>query len=46
MQIVIEISDYDKEWITNGYCIPEEINMEIAKAIINGISFSKEKKEE
>lgn len=38
MQIVIEISSYDKEWITNGYYIPEEINMRISEAIANGIS--------
>ena len=37
MQIVIEISDYDKEWITNGVYIPDEINRKIAEAIINGI---------
>lgn len=36
MQIVIEISSYDKEWITNGYYIPEEINMRISEAIANG----------
>ena len=37
MQLVIEISSYDKAWITNGYYIPEEINMRISEAIINGI---------
>ena len=36
MKIVIEISSYDKEWITNGYYIPEEINMRISEAIANG----------
>lgn len=35
MNIVIEISSYDKEWITNGYYIPEEINMRISEAIAN-----------
>lgn len=35
-KIVIEISSYDKEWITNGYYIPEEINMRISEAIANG----------
>ena len=37
MQIVIDISDYDKEWVTNGVYIPDEINRRIAEAIINGI---------
>lgn len=41
MQIVIEISSYDKEWITNGYYIPEEINMKISEAIANGIPLDK-----
>jgi len=36
MQIVIDIKDYDREWITNGYYIPNEINGKIAEAIING----------
>ena len=37
MQIVIDISSYDKEWITNGYhIIPKEINMKIAEAIAEG----------
>jgi len=36
MQIVIDITDYDREWITNGYYIPNEINGKIAEAIING----------
>lgn len=42
MQIVIEIEDYDKEWITNGYYIPNEINEKIAEAIIKGISLPKD----
>ena len=41
MQVVIEISDYDKEWVTNGYCIPDEINGRIAEAIINGTPLPK-----
>lgn len=41
MQIVIEISSYDKEWITNGYHIPEEINTKIAEAIANGTPLPK-----
>ena len=36
IELVIKISNYDKEWITNGYCIPEEINTKISEAIING----------
>ena len=41
MQIVIEISDYDKEWITNGYYIPKEINVRISEAIENGTPLPK-----
>lgn len=36
IELVIRISIYDKEWITNGYYIPEEINMRISEAIANG----------
>lgn len=36
MRLVINISEYDKEWIQNTYGIPQEINVDIAKAIING----------
>jgi len=36
MQIVIDISSYDKEWITNGHYTPEEINMRISEAIAKG----------
>lgn len=36
MKIVIDIEGYDREWITNGYHIPDEINGKIAEAIING----------
>lgn len=41
MKLVIEISSYDKEWITNGYYIPEEINMRISEAIANGTPLPK-----
>jgi hypothetical protein len=41
MDVVIKISSYDKEWITNGYYIPEEINMRISEAIANGIPLPK-----
>lgn len=37
MQIVIEISKYDREWIKNTYGIPLDIDMDITRAIINGI---------
>ena len=36
MKIVIDIEDYDREWIANGYRIPDEINSKIADAIIIG----------
>ena len=36
MKIVIDIEDYDREWIANGYHIPDEINGKIAEAIIDG----------
>ena len=35
MKIVIDISEYDKEWIGNAYGIPQDINTKIAEAIIN-----------
>jgi len=41
MQIVIEISDYDREFIKNAYSIPEEIRQKTAEAIINGITLPK-----
>ena len=44
MQIVIDISNYDKEWITNGYYIPKEINMKISRAIANGTPLSNSEK--
>lgn len=34
MRFVIDISEYDKEWIGNAYCIPQDINTKIAEAII------------
>ena len=36
MKIVINISEYDREWIRNAYGIPAEINTIITEAIING----------
>lgn len=35
MRYVINISEYDKEWIKNAYEIPQEINTKIADAIIS-----------
>lgn len=35
MRIVIDILEYDKEWIGNAYGIPQDINTKIAEAIIN-----------
>ena len=35
MKFVIDISEYDKEWIGNIYGIPQDINTKIAEAIIN-----------
>ena len=37
MKIIINIEDYDREWITNCDHIPDEINRKIAEAIIDGI---------
>ena len=37
MQLVIEISKYNREWIQNGHKIPDELQLQIAEAIINGI---------
>ena len=34
MKIIIDISEYDKSWITNGYSIPQELNTDIARKII------------
>ena len=36
MKLVINISEYNAEWIRNAYGIPQEINTEIAESIING----------
>ena len=41
MKIVIEIEDYDREWIANGYHIPDEINSKIVDAIIIGTPLPK-----
>jgi len=34
VKIIIDISEYDKEWIANGYSIPQELNADIARKII------------
>ncbi len=36
MNLVIDISEYNAEYIKNAYGIPQDINMIIAEAIING----------
>ena len=36
MDLVIDISEYNKEWIKNTFGIPEELNVPIARAIMNG----------
>lgn len=41
MEIVVKIADYDREWIANGYYIPDEINEKIAEAIIDGTPLPK-----
>ena len=36
MRLIIDISEYNVEYIKNAYGIPQDINMIIAEAIING----------
>lgn len=36
MKLIIDISEYNVEYIKNAYRIPQDINMVIAEAIING----------
>lgn len=36
MQLVINLSDYDLEYIRNMYDIPKDISVSIAEAILNG----------
>ena len=36
MKLLIDISEYNAEYIKNAYGIPQDINMVIAEAIING----------
>lgn len=40
MKLVIDISDYNAEWIRNAYGIPQEININIAESIINAEPYS------
>ena len=40
MKLVIDISDYNAEWIRNAYSIPQEINTNIAESIINAEPYS------
>lgn len=37
VKIIIDIDEYDYEWIKNAYAIPNEINIKIAESIINSI---------
>lgn len=41
MKIVIDISEYDKQWINNAYYIPQEINSKITEAIMSGTPLPK-----
>ena len=36
MRLIIDISEYNAEYIKNAYGIPQDINMIIAESIING----------
>ena len=36
MKLLIDISEYNAEYIKNAYGIPQDINTAIAEAIING----------
>lgn len=40
MKLVIDISEYDREWIKNTFGIPQDIDVAIAQAIINGTPIS------
>lgn len=40
MKLIIDISDYNAEWIRNAYGIPQEINTNIAENIINAEPYS------
>lgn len=36
MKLLIDISEYNAEYIRNAYRVPQDINMVITEAIING----------
>ena len=40
MKLLIDISEYNAEYIRNTYRVPQDINMVIAEAIINGKQIS------
>lgn len=42
MKVVIDISEYNMEWIKNGCSIPPEINTVIAESIIDGEEYTLE----
>lgn len=37
MQLLINVSDYDLEYIRNMYDIPKDISVSIAEALLNGL---------
>ena len=39
MKLIIDISEYNKEWIGNLHFIPEELKFEIGNAIMDGTPF-------
>ena len=36
MKLIVDISEYDYEYIKNAYGVPQDINTAVAEAIING----------
>lgn len=44
MKLIIDISEYDQEWIRNTYGIPQDIDVTIARAIMNGETYEPERK--
>ena len=41
MQIVISVTDLQRKWIENYGFIPDDLNVKIAEAILNGTALSK-----
>lgn len=44
MKLIIDISEYNQEWIRNTYGIPQDIDVCIARAIMNGVPYESERK--